>query len=169
MDVDDDGSDQGNDGNIPPQDKWKTIAIETVGKKYIANRLSESTNGVMYGVVPIAPNPNSGPGMLPYIEDESGRFRINVQMMGERSHGQNEQRRQSNQTTATRVRRGEATNRRKSSTQNRKAVGAKKPNTTLTAAGRRILQVRQERQQRQQRAQNNIPNAGTYISSNELN
>ena len=69
-------------------DKWRTVAIETIGQKYIAQKQSYSNEGAVYSVVKINPQNNAGNLNVTYVEEVQSRFRINVQVLGERSTNQ---------------------------------------------------------------------------------
>ena len=124
-------------------DKWNTIAIETVGQKYIAQKQKQSGDGAMYSVVPIVRADATADSNRPvhYVEQNEGRFRVNVQVIAEKS-------------ATDRPRRDIRPRRRQVQRPAgvRKAVGAKKPSATLTASGRRILAFRQRRLNRNTRA-----------------
>ena len=133
-------------------DKWRTIAIETLGQKYIAQRQRESEDGVMYSVFPIVEGNDTTQGAANYVEVSGRRFTINVQMIAQSSRPRVPRQQEQNVRKPNPSGRHQPKHKdsslhkgNKSSGSGRKAVGAKKPSSNLTAAGRRILAARQRR------------------------
>ena len=133
-------------------DKWQTVAIETVGQKYIAQRRQESIDGVTYSVVPIVRD-TTAPRQPPvYTELNSRRFTINVQVVGQKSQitdrrntGKGGPVKSSGTGNASSSGKPKTHTSTRGCAAGRKAVAAKKPNATLTRAGQRIVARKQQR------------------------
>ena len=141
--------------NANANDRWATFAIETLGQKFIANKERDIPNGGIFSIIPINPDPNDPRPLneVDYIQHEEGRFRINVTIVqdSKKSTGK-----KSGGVKKSSAPKGMGPNKSKQSKgiqkegkpkppSTRKAVAAKKPSSTLTAAGRRILMARQSK------------------------
>ena len=135
-------------------DKWKTVAIETIGQKYIAHKQSYSNEGAVYSVVKINPQRQGENVNVTYAEEVHSRFRIRVQILGQKSKptGVDKRRREAkagrvderkDQAYRKKIPAGRV--HKKTPATTRKAVGAKKATSTVTPAGRRILNFRRGR------------------------
>ena len=129
-------------------DKWKTVAIETVGQKYIAHKQSYSNEGAVYSVVNINPQRQGENVNVTYAEEVHTTFRIRVQILGQKSKPTRvDKRRREAKAGRVNARKDQGYRKKipagraqkKTPATTRKAVGAKKATSTVTRAGRRIL------------------------------